>query len=250
MEPETLSPGATAAGQDFDHEEDTNAAEVTTATAGPVMVGGRPTRAPLVVAPRDSGDGVALWAFTLQGEPCGAWISSPTNEQTLSGESVASLLDRRALLGRSVGEVASLLQAAGVSSIGPVDLAEEVPTRYLDPLVALTEIRRHRQQLSAAVTAQAAASGRSLAPLSWGPLVADAEVPNVDDLQAALSLPDLGVAPARTALRLVALARWVIGAWAETESARMRRPYLRGTDTDPEPLPPAWRRVVRHAYDS
>jgi hypothetical protein len=217
-------------------------------TAGPVMVMGRPSCAPLVVAPLDDGEaGVALWAFTLSGAPCGAWIRRPAAEHELQERSVRALLQRRALLGHSPDDVARLLTTLGC--IGDEEAAS-VRSRYLDPVAALNQIRRHRDGLQAAVQEHARATGRNLAALTWDPLPAGREVHDVDGLLTVLAPPTLGVAPARAALQLVAVARWLLNAWADTEAARLRRAYLRGTDTDPQPLPPCWAQAVRNAYDA
>jgi hypothetical protein len=75
--------------------------------SGPILLDGKPTRAPAILTLSD--DGAALWLIDLTGEPCGAWTSTPLDDD--GARRFLAVLEGRALVSIEQKRLLSALEA-------------------------------------------------------------------------------------------------------------------------------------------
>lgn len=220
--------------------------EVGLPLAGPSIIDGQPTRAPVIVA--QQGDQVAIWQVDLAGNPCGAWVLAC--EGVDAARRLLSICDRRGLITidpeRTVG---LLLRLAKVGDI-PIDRgALESRLCLLSSLVE--ETAEARAKYIAALRALELRGGKPLAPLVWERPIPDPVPQTHDQWASVLQLPRADVqSVGKEALEVARLARYALGLWTDTEGRRSRRKYLRDEFGPSQPLSSAWRQAVVSAYGS
>lgn len=220
--------------------------EVGVPLAGPSIIDGQPTRAPVIVA--QQGDQVAIWQVDLAGNPCGAWVLPCDGVD--AAVRLLSICDRRGLITidpeRIVGLLLSLAKVGGIS----IDRgALESRLCLLSSLVE--ETRDARAKYIAALRALELRGGKPLAPLVWERCIPEPVPQTLDQWASASQLPRVDVQSAgEEALQVARLARYALGLWTDTEGRRSRRKYLRDEFGPSQPLSSAWRQAVVGAYGS
>lgn len=209
--------------------------------SGPSMLDGSPARALVALSPHGAGQ-AAAWLVNFVGEPCGAWVLDLTTKTDALG--ILRLCDRRAVIdgdSRSAEFVAQLAVKAGIK------IRETHVRERLAPLDALlSAIADARQAYSQAVLAHGDQEGKKLAPLAWR-----TELPeSVDVLRRRPLMGWSGIGSAPQAFVESMLARQLMLMWSETETARMRRPYLRARFGHARVLPEVWRNAATAAYQT
>lgn len=205
---------------------------------GPSLLQGRPVRAMAAVSLRDTE--LAIWLIGLTGEPCGAWILDATEEG--AALTAMNILDRRALVEREPGDAQGILedlaQRIGIAAPTTTDRCAS-----LTHLLEATEAARVAYQ---EFTAQPSATARSKrAALSWPTPLPKMLTETESSVRRAWSRA--GDPP--DAFRLAISANRLMQLWAETESTRVRRTYLREEFGEAQPLPEGWRAAALAAFD-
>jgi hypothetical protein len=194
-------------------------------------------------------DSIAVWHVDPGGLPVGAWI---VGVETLASDSAAAqrllgLTLRRSVLCWDTGTPAEVLDGLATWA-GAVQAQRWTQTAVCLP-DALVEIAEHRQRHAEAVDAYRTSHPKAnVAPLVWRTDV-PAGVASRDELQkrAKLAPPVADCDVAARALQVVRLTRWTVELWQQTETARLRRKYLRAQFGDEAPLPPGWLARLRTA---
>lgn len=213
--------------------------------AGPSIIDGQPTRAPVVIEQHD--DEVAIWLVDLAGNPCGAWVFPYEGPGT--ARRMLSICDRRGLITLDPDRTVGLMLKWAKD--GDVSIERKVLESRLCLLSSLVEeTRAARAKYVDAVRELEVRNGKRLAPLVWKRLTPE-PVPQTLDEWAAASELRMDVQSVAEEVRQVAgLARYALGLWIDTEARRMRRKYLRDDFGPGQPLPQAWREAVVSAYQS
>lgn len=221
-----------------------SAAEIDSLVSGPILLDGRRTRAPAVIAVRE--DSVAVWLVDLAGAPCGAWVW--TRLDNLMARRVLAVLDRRALI--AVDPIESVASVCATAELASVRITEEsLFDRICSIPELLMETSAARAKIEAAVKDEADVHGKKLAPMKWSRPVPSEVSNDVTSLLAQSGVAQLADSREALPLQISRLARWAIGLWTDTESKRVRRSYLRLRFGPSRPLPATWRRAVTRAYE-
>jgi hypothetical protein len=213
--------------------------------SGPILLDGKPTRAPAVLTLDNNG--AALWLIDLSGQPCGAWTSAPLD--TEGAERLMGLLAGRALISVERKSLQDTLDAVAESAKvkTPQELVEHRLCSIADLLDDVAAVRR---ESAAAVRAEEDSGRKKLAPLRWKGTLPEGRDLTLDELRSFAGIVKADKALVGEALDTARVARWAIGLWTETEGARVRRPYLRRELGVAQPLPLSWRRAITLAYES
>ena len=201
---------------------------------------------------------LAVWHVTADGTRTGAWV---LDDPAASGDAAAAvrvlaLVERRAVAGFEAKKAARYVERlAGVAGV-------VLPSPYVTCAVELRtfgqSINAERRNLAQALaTRQLAAPNRKLGPLEYTYRVPDAVSTDVP-----IALQQLGLAcvvadhtePAvsMALMQATALYGWT-RAWAETETARLRRRQLATVQyggPNPRPLPDAWLQQLAIVYQA
>jgi hypothetical protein len=223
-----------------------SSAENTLPPAGPSIIDGQPTRAPVVVA--QHGDEVAIWQVDLAGNPCGAWVLRCDDPG--AARRLLSICDRRGLIAVNPdGPVAVMLKWAKDGDV-PID-RETLESRLCLLSSLVDETRVARDKYVDGVRDFEVRGGKRLAPLVWKGPVPEPVAQTLDEWAAALGVPQMDVqSVADEARQVAALARYALGLWIDTEGRRNRRKYLRDEFGPSQPLPLTWREAVVSAHQS
>jgi hypothetical protein len=213
--------------------------------AGPSTLDGLPVRAPMVVDEYE--ESAVLWQVDLLGNPCGAWVFPYDGAKT--SRKLLALCDRRALIAVDPSGPAKLL-ASWANACG-VQVDHSLDDRICSIPSLLESTVSARATYAAAVQEEERRGNKRLAPLTWTGRLTHPVATTAEELFAAgsIQMPPEPVesANARATVRLTA---WAIGLWRETESLRVRRPYLRTQFGPEQPLPQSWRSALLAAYRS
>ena len=223
-----------------------SAAEISLPIAGPSIIDGQPTRAPVILA--QHADQVAIWQVDLVGNPCGAWVLPCVGVD--AARRLLSICDRRGLIAiepqRTVDLMLTLAREGDIS----VD-RESLESRVCRLSSLVEETRDARADYVAAVRELEVRGGKRLAPLVWERPIPDPVPQTLDQWASASQLPQVDVRSVGEEARGVAsLARYALGLWIDTEGRRSRRKYLRDDFGPSQPLSKAWREAVVSAYGS
>jgi hypothetical protein len=190
-----------------------------------------------------SADRIAIWQVTPTGQKSGAWVYSldDTREQA---QRILTLVQRRAIAGTDRDDDITMLRR--IAQAAAVSLPSAYAQQWIDLREILAEVVATRQRLSQLVEEHGAKSAGSLQPLAYTYQIEDVSLPG-DALRAlavlGLALPQEGETEpiARTALAKANILGAAIARWVDTESARLRRTYLRQEGgSSARPLPPEW----------
>lgn len=197
-----------------------------------------------------SADRIAIWHVTPTGQKSGAWVYG-RDESREQARTILTLIERRAIAGTDQDEDVTLLRK--IAKSGGVSLPTAYTEHWIDLRVIFAEILGTRQRLGQLVKEHSAEATGSLQPLAYTYQLDASPLP--DDPLRALTV--LGLAPppegsepsARTALAKASILSAAIARWADTESARLRRTYLRQEGgPSARPLPPTWHSRLRTLY--
>lgn len=225
---------------------DESTSEASCSPSGPSIIDGRPTRGPVVLA--QDKDEVAVWQIDLAGNPCGAWVFSYDGLTTALR--LLALCDRRGLV--------------SVDPVEPIDLvlrwakdAEvEINRETLESRLCLigsfvAETTSARKDHTAAVQRVELTHGKRLAPLVWERAIPDPVPETLDEWSTADVIPRMDADSAGDRARqIAALSRYLLFLWADTETRRSRRPYLREEFGPSQPLPQSWKQAVVRAHET
>lgn len=222
------------------------AAEISLPPAGPSIIDGQPTRAPVVIAQHD--DEVAIWQVDLAGNPCGAWVFPYEGPDT--ARRLLSICDRRGLITVDPDRTLALMLKWAKDGDVPID-REALQSRLCLLSSLVDETTAARNQYVAAVRELEGRVGKRLAPLVWKRPVPEPVPRTLDEWAAASGLMRMSVQSVAEEVRQVAgVARYALGLWMDTEARRVRRKYLRDDFGPSQPLPQAWRKAAVSAYQS
>lgn len=232
--------------QPVDINPDSTAEDPIPHAVGPTTINGSPVRGPIIVG-MHAGQAV-IWQIDLLGTPCGAWVK-PYEGSSTARELLAKC-DRRAIVTTNpVGAVNLLVEWAKDGDV-PVDQAD-LRTRICSIPTLLDEVAKARHTYTTEVRDKEQREGKRLAALNWEVDI-PGQVPTT--FQALLDCASVNTHTASPEVARVLitarLAQWAIRTWTNTESIRVRRPYLREPFGPAQPLPPSWRAAVTSAYDA
>jgi Family of unknown function (DUF6218) len=195
-------------------------------------------------------DSLAVWHFSLAGQPTGAWIA-PTEQLSSDSASARRLLEltqRRSILCWSTTKSGELLHRlakwAEAESVPDWDVTA---VRFPD---VLAEIAERRHMYEEAVNAYRATTKSKITQLEWR-IDIPAKLSALDELKT-LALPVRQASArfvAEQALVVGQVTRWIVELWKDTEKARHRRQYLSPLAGD-APLPPRWLNLLRAAHEA
>jgi hypothetical protein len=181
---------------------------------------------------------VGLWLVSPSGQASGAWVLARTAPDQEQLRDLLLMCRGRALVSDTPDQGMALWgelhRMAGVTE------ARSSSGHAVSLPGLLDDVRRLRQVCEEALTAERVASGKKLAALGWGVDIPDSPLATVEDMRmvAGLAVP-AGAEVASKALTVVAVLRWVVGAWREAVDVCARRDYLTTRTEQPSPLPSA-----------
>jgi hypothetical protein len=190
-------------------------------------------------------DGVevlALWQVSPEGVASGAWVVRQA--EAFGDEQVArkllTCLDGRAVTGIEKQTVGRAL--ARLSKTARLEVRDEWwSARSYSPVEVFAEVVARRTAYQKTIEARQQTT-KNVAPLEWPRDFPPEELPaNFEGLRELSTIAIAVGAPAVSEVLTVSrVLRWLAEMWVQTEQAKNRRPYLRHSHGDPEPLPPGW----------
>jgi hypothetical protein len=191
---------------------------------------------------------VAIWQLSATGTPTGAWTGDTGDGQF--ARTALTLVERRAVAGLTPESDLAILEA--LARVAEAEVPKVYADHYVDVGAALREVAEVRVALAVAA-AEHAGKGK-LQPLAYVYDLPQRGPP--DQLTAALQMlaMRLPASDDRGPAASEALAKsMLLGAatrrWEDTESARLRRAYLRGHGgPTARPLPSGWLAHLEEVY--
>lgn len=227
---------------DIKHEEATEG--TIPQVVGPTTINGSPVRAPILVGMHARQ--AVIWQIDLLGTPCGAWVKPYEGSSTALD--LLAKTDRRGIVTTNPDGAAELLLRWAKDVDVSID-PELVRSRMCSIPTLLDEVTKARHAYTTEVRDKEQREGKRLAPLSWEIELPEQAPTTFGDLVDFASINTHSETPHAARVLITArLAQWAICTWRDTESIRMRRPYLREPFGPAQPLPPAWRAAVTSAY--
>lgn len=220
-------------------EEATSEVANDVATAGPATLNGAPARS-LITLSKHGRSQVAVWQVNFAGVACGAWLlDARSKEHALA---ILGLCDRRAVIEDGPSSVQLILELADKAGVEVPETMMKERLASLDTLLSATAAARCAH--SEAVAAYGRSEGKKLTPLAWRTALPH----SLDQLRAGQYRGWAGDGCAPHAFGVSVLSRQLVRLWTETETARVRRKYLREQFGPAQVLPHVWRDAALAAY--